>query len=112
METGDHVAKYKQLHYLHVLLVSNIIFKVAYFVVEADMKREMERKELERKKSPKMEFVSGGTQPGVTVVTAPKINIPFSGLYQLCSSLFLIVMFFFLWCFSVDSFYRCFSYRW
>lgn len=65
-----------------LLLILNIIFKVAYFVVEADMKREMERKELERKKSPKMEFVSGGTQPGGTVVTAPKINIPYSGLYQ------------------------------
>ncbi|XP_022140007.1 uncharacterized protein LOC111010773 isoform X2 [Momordica charantia] len=50
-----------------------------YTEIEADMKREMERKELERKKSPKMEFVSGGTQPSA-VVTAPKINIPFSGV--------------------------------
>ncbi|XP_023000909.1 uncharacterized protein LOC111495209 isoform X1 [Cucurbita maxima] len=51
-----------------------------YTEIEADMKREMERKELERKKSPRMEFVLGGTQPGGTVVAAPKINIPFSGV--------------------------------
>lgn len=82
--------------YMRLLLISNIIFEVSYVVIEADMKREMERKELERKKSPKMEFVSGGTQPGGTVVTAPKINIPFSGLYQIYSSLFLIMLFFFL----------------
>jgi len=79
--------------YMHLLLISNNIFKASYFVLEADMKREMERKELERKKSPKMEFVSGGTQPGGTVVAAPKINIPFSGLYQSCFSLFLMVYF-------------------
>ena len=87
--------KYKQLHYyMRLLIISNLILKVVFVVLEVDMKREMERKELERKKSPKMEFVSGGTQPGGTVVTAPKINIPFSGLYQSCSSLFLIVIFF------------------
>ncbi|KAA0057048.1 SAP30-binding protein-like [Cucumis melo var. makuwa] len=57
-----------------------------YTEIEADMKREMERKELERKKSPKMEFVSGGTQSGGTVVTAPKINIPFSGVSAITSS--------------------------
>lgn len=57
-----------------------------YNEIEADMKREMERKELERKKSPKMEFVSGGTQPGGTVVTAPKINIPYSGVSAMAGS--------------------------
>ena len=67
---------------MRLLSSSNVISEVAYFVIEADMKREMERKELERKKSPKMEFVSGGTQPGGTVVNAPKLNIPFSGSYQ------------------------------
>ncbi|XP_022955191.1 DNA ligase 1-like isoform X1 [Cucurbita moschata] len=57
-----------------------------YNEIEADMKREMERKELERKKSPKMEFVSGGTQPGGTVVNAPKLNIPFSGVSAIVGS--------------------------
>ncbi|KAF6147558.1 hypothetical protein GIB67_014677 [Kingdonia uniflora] len=37
--------------------------------VEADMKREMERKEQEKKKSPKVEFIAGGTQPGIAAVT-------------------------------------------
>lgn len=43
------------------------------------MKREMERKEQERKKSQKVEFVSGGNQPAT--VAAPKINIPLPGEY-------------------------------
>ncbi|KAJ3695737.1 hypothetical protein LUZ60_001114 [Juncus effusus] len=34
-----------------------------YDEIEADMKREIERKEQERKRSPKVEFISGGTQP-------------------------------------------------
>lgn len=41
-----------------------------YDEIEADMKREMERKELERKRSPKVEFVSGGTQISVTGISA------------------------------------------
>ncbi|XXG67477.1 hypothetical protein AAC387_Pa06g0818 [Persea americana] len=44
-----------------------------YDEIEADMKREMERKEQERKKSPKVDFVPGSTQPG-TVASAPKIS--------------------------------------
>ncbi|KAL5989694.1 hypothetical protein ACLOJK_010587 [Asimina triloba] len=40
---------------------------------EADMKREMERKEQERKKAQKVDFVSGGTQPGI-IGPAPKIS--------------------------------------
>lgn len=46
-----------------------------YDEIEADMKREMERKEQERKRSQKVEFVAGGMQPGI-VATAPKINMP------------------------------------
>lgn len=42
------------------------------------MKREMERKEQEKKKSQKVEYISGGTQPG-TVVPTPKVNIPIPG---------------------------------
>lgn len=42
------------------------------------MKREMERKEQERKKSPKVEFITGGTQAGV-VSMAPKISMQVPG---------------------------------
>lgn len=37
------------------------------------MKRELERKEQERKKSPKVEFVAGGLQPPIGV-SIPKIT--------------------------------------
>ncbi|XP_010274170.1 PREDICTED: uncharacterized protein LOC104609535 isoform X2 [Nelumbo nucifera] len=60
-----------------------------YDEIEADMKREMERKEQERKKSPKGDFIAGGTLPG-TVAAAQKISIipgvstvPASGLHSL-----------------------------
>lgn len=43
------------------------------------MRREMERKDQERKRSQKIEYVSGGTQPGI-VGAAPKINVPVPGL--------------------------------
>ncbi|KAL3520033.1 hypothetical protein ACH5RR_018182 [Cinchona calisaya] len=39
-----------------------------------DMRREMERKEQERKRSPKIDFLSAGTQPGS--VPTPKISLP------------------------------------
>lgn len=48
------------------------------FFTEADMKREMERKEQERKSSQKVEFVAGGAQTGI-IAAAPKINIPLPG---------------------------------
>ncbi|XP_010920286.1 uncharacterized protein [Elaeis guineensis] len=47
--------------------------------IEADMKREMERKEQERKKSQKVEFVAGGTQPG-TVAPALKMSMQIPGV--------------------------------
>lgn len=50
-----------------------------YDEIEADMKREMERKEQERKSSQKVEFVAGGAQTGI-VAAAPKINIPLPGV--------------------------------
>ncbi|GAV89006.1 HCNGP domain-containing protein [Cephalotus follicularis] len=50
-----------------------------YDEIEADMKREKERKEQELKKSPKVEFVSIGTQPG-TVAGAAKYNVPIPGV--------------------------------
>lgn len=45
---------------------------------EAAMRREMDRKEQERKKNQKVDFISGGTQAGI-VATAPKLNVPISG---------------------------------
>lgn len=42
------------------------------------MRREMQRKEEERKRSPKVDFISGGTQPGTVVPTA-KINMQIPG---------------------------------
>uniref|UniRef100_A0A7C9F021 SAP30-binding protein n=1 Tax=Opuntia streptacantha TaxID=393608 RepID=A0A7C9F021_OPUST len=46
-----------------------------YDAIEADMKREMERKEQERKKSQKVDFVSGGTQAGI-VAAAQRVALP------------------------------------
>ncbi|KAL9383753.1 hypothetical protein Peur_024076 [Populus x canadensis] len=46
-----------------------------YLEIEADMRRERERKDQELKRSPKVEFVSGGTQPGV-VVPPSKFSLP------------------------------------
>ncbi|KAJ6728464.1 TRANSCRIPTIONAL REGULATOR PROTEIN HCNGP [Salix koriyanagi] len=46
-----------------------------YLDIEADMRRERERKEHELKRSPKVEFVSGGSQPGV-VVPPTKFSVP------------------------------------
>lgn len=43
------------------------------------MKREMERKEQEKKKNQKVDFITGGAQPGV-VGPSPKLNIPIAGL--------------------------------
>ncbi|KAJ4955941.1 hypothetical protein NE237_012724 [Protea cynaroides] len=49
-----------------------------YFELEADMRREMERKEQGGRKNQKGEFISGGTQPG-TVTAGLKINVPIPG---------------------------------
>ncbi|GMI93494.1 hypothetical protein HRI_003018700 [Hibiscus trionum] len=46
-----------------------------YDEIEADMKRERERKEQESKKNQKVDFASGGSQPGA-VLTAPKVSMP------------------------------------
>ncbi|KAH7568764.1 hypothetical protein JRO89_XS06G0046400 [Xanthoceras sorbifolium] len=50
-----------------------------YEEIEADMKREKERKDQENKKNQKVEFIPGGVQPGL-VAAAPKPNIPITGL--------------------------------
>ncbi|KAL8090824.1 uncharacterized protein LOC141698426 [Apium graveolens] len=49
-----------------------------YDEIEADMKRDMERKEQEKKKSQKIEYISGGTQVG-TLPTS-KVNLPVPGV--------------------------------
>ncbi|XVE88221.1 hypothetical protein DITRI_Ditri19aG0051500 [Diplodiscus trichospermus] len=46
-----------------------------YDEIEADMKRERERKEQESKKNQKVEFLSGGSQPGA-VLPPPKVGMP------------------------------------
>ncbi|CAA2996228.1 transcriptional regulator family [Olea europaea subsp. europaea] len=50
-----------------------------YDGIEADMRCEMERKEQEKKKNQKADFISGGSQPGIVVPT-PKINRLIPGL--------------------------------
>lgn len=51
-----------------------------YDQIEADMRRESDKKEQEKKKAqnPKVEFASGGTQPGI-VLGAPRISMPVTG---------------------------------
>ncbi|KAE8710997.1 Transcriptional regulator family protein, putative isoform 2 [Hibiscus syriacus] len=49
-----------------------------YDEIEADMKRERERKAQESKKNQKVEFVSGGSQPGAGS-TAPELGMPIAG---------------------------------
>ncbi|KAJ4968143.1 hypothetical protein NE237_014844 [Protea cynaroides] len=46
--------------------------------LEVDMKHEMVRKDQEMKKNQKLEFLSGGTQPGI-VTAGPKISVPIPG---------------------------------
>ncbi|KAK3206869.1 hypothetical protein Dsin_020915 [Dipteronia sinensis] len=50
-----------------------------YDEIEADMKREKERKDQENKRNQKVEFMAGGVQPGL-IAAAPKPNIPIAGL--------------------------------
>jgi len=42
------------------------------------MRRESERKEQEKKKAQKVEFISGGAQPGI-VASASRISMPIAG---------------------------------
>ncbi|KAM6594278.1 hypothetical protein CsatA_001981 [Cannabis sativa] len=56
-----------------------------YDEIEADIRREMDRKEQERKKNQKVEFLSGGTQPGI-ISSAAKINLPVPGVPPVAGS--------------------------
>ncbi|KAJ4703672.1 SAP30-binding [Melia azedarach] len=50
-----------------------------YDEIEADMRRERERKDQENKKNQKVDFVPGGVQPGI-IAGAQKPNIPIRGV--------------------------------
>ncbi|WVZ21460.1 hypothetical protein V8G54_008782 [Vigna mungo] len=56
-----------------------------YDEIEADMRRESERKEQEKKKAQKVEFIAGGTQPGI-VASAPRIAMPVAGASAVTAS--------------------------
>lgn len=60
------------------LLSKFTVVSYLFFLVEADMRREKERKDQESKKNQKVEFIPGGLQPGL-VAAAPKPNIPVTG---------------------------------
>ncbi|GER24512.1 transcriptional regulator family protein [Striga asiatica] len=47
-------------------------------IAEADMRRETERREQEKKKNQKVDFTSAGVQPGLVIPT-PKISLPTPG---------------------------------
>ncbi|CAA0817793.1 transcriptional regulator family protein [Striga hermonthica] len=49
-----------------------------YDEIEADMRREAERREQEKKKNQKVDFTSAGVQPGLVIPT-PKISLPTPG---------------------------------
>ncbi|KAG5030926.1 hypothetical protein AAZX31_06G061900 [Glycine max] len=56
-----------------------------YDEIEADMRRESERKEQEKKKAQKVEFISGGAQPGI-VASASRISMPIAGASAVTAS--------------------------
>lgn len=58
--------------------------KVCCFV-EAEIKREQERKEQERKRSPRVDFVPGGIQTPVVIPILKTSAIP--GTYKLAGSI-------------------------
>ncbi|CAN1355840.1 SAP30-binding protein [Linum perenne] len=56
-----------------------------YDEIEADLRRDRERREQELKRSPKVEFVAGGTQPGM-VVPPSKFSMPIPGCFPVAAS--------------------------
>lgn len=47
-----------------------------FISTEADLKRELERKEQEKKKSQKIDFLSGGTLSAIAIPTPKVMPIP------------------------------------
>lgn len=66
--------------------ISESCSNMSVYGAEADMKRDMERKEQEKKKSQKIEYISGGTQVGT--LPTPKVNLPVSGLVAITANLY------------------------
>lgn len=66
-----------------ILNVSSV--PLLFFGTEADMKHEMERKEKERKKSPKIDFVHGGTQPIAAAAVKISTQVPGTDFPLLCN---------------------------
>ncbi|RDX65526.1 SAP30-binding protein, partial [Mucuna pruriens] len=56
-----------------------------YDEIEADMRRESERKEQEKKKAQKVEFISGVTQPGIAA-SVPRISMSVAGASAVTAS--------------------------
>ncbi|KAL6574099.1 hypothetical protein OROHE_001641 [Orobanche hederae] len=57
-----------------------------YDEIEADMRREMERRVQERQKNQKVDFTSTGVQPGIVIPT-PKTSLPTPGLSAVAGGL-------------------------
>lgn len=57
------------------MMTSEIGFSVLLRLKEAEMKRELERKEQEKKKNQKIEFAQSGLLP-TPAVAAPKAQVP------------------------------------
>lgn len=71
----------------HFLKEANCLF---VFCTEADMRREMERKEQERRNSQKVDFISGGTQPGAVTMQKPNLPIPGFSLFHIVTLFFVL----------------------
>ncbi|CAO2182834.1 unnamed protein product [Urochloa humidicola] len=74
----QHAVRYQEIDQIGTCLKKDVFDPYGYDKadyydeIEADMKRELERKEQERKKSPKVEFTPGGVQPPISA-SMPKI---------------------------------------
>ncbi|RLM92364.1 uncharacterized protein C2845_PM08G26100 [Panicum miliaceum] len=74
----QHAVRYQEIDQIGTCFIKDVFDPYGYDKadyydeIEADMKRELERKEQERKKSPKVEFIPGGVQPPIGA-SMPKI---------------------------------------
>ncbi|CAN6443720.1 unnamed protein product [Victoria cruziana] len=64
-----------KLFFIYLMMTSEIGFSVLLRLKEAEMKRELERKEQEKKKNQKIEFAQSGLLP-TPAVAAPKAQVP------------------------------------
>lgn len=67
----QHAVTYQEIHQTGTCFSKDVFNAEGYDrsdyydAIESDMKRELERKEQERKRSPKVDFISGGIQPAI-----------------------------------------------